>query len=146
MGLTIADRLEIHELYARYSHVLDAGDGPGFVDCFTEDGSWEARHGLGNHPMLAEVNLGLVAGPEALAALASGVPRSFNYAIRHVTTNITVSGQDNEAEGKAYIVILVTTDVPTPIVHGTYEDTLRKVDGRWAFVSRQFLADSPSGP
>ena len=34
---SIQDRLEIHELYARYSWALDTGDTDGYVALFTED-------------------------------------------------------------------------------------------------------------
>ena len=53
-GPTVEDRLQIMELFARYSWALDTGDTNGYVALFTEDaeateetsdGSLEVRHG-----------------------------------------------------------------------------------------------------
>src|SRR5689334_4563207 len=43
-SFSTADRLEIHELTARYAWSLDTGDVEDFVDCFCRDGElvWDA--------------------------------------------------------------------------------------------------------
>jgi hypothetical protein len=36
--IPVEDRLDLHELIARYAWALDTGDADGYVDCFFEDG------------------------------------------------------------------------------------------------------------
>lgn len=38
MALPAADHLAIEQLYARYSHAVDRGDGDAWAACFTADG------------------------------------------------------------------------------------------------------------
>lgn len=57
--LSTADRLEIEQLYAKYNHAIDFGDGDAWAATFTADGSFD--RGRGAPPFV---------GTEALANLA----------------------------------------------------------------------------
>jgi len=39
--LSVEDRLDIQELFAKYCWALDLGDADAFVQCFTEDGEFD---------------------------------------------------------------------------------------------------------
>ena len=131
MALTVEDQLAIQKLYADYCFAIDDGDGPGFAGCFTADGSLDA--GYGDPTVGTEA---LVAFCEATAQLVPG--------IRHVVTNVTVSGDADTATGRAYIsVYRVGTAGHENILTGRYVDTLREADGAWRFVARVMTQDTP---
>ncbi len=84
--LTIEDQLDIQQLYARYSHTIDKGDGTGWAACFTPDGEWVSGHLV-------------LKGMERLAKYArSSLP--FFGIHRHVQTNILIEPTEYGARGR----------------------------------------------
>lgn len=47
MALPTADRLDILELYARYSQAVDAMDGDAWISCWVADGEFSPSVGHG---------------------------------------------------------------------------------------------------
>ena len=129
MSLATEDLVQIQQLYAAYCHAVDDGDGKAFCACFTSDGVLDA----GGEP---------IAGAEALAAFAAGVPAGVP-GIRHVVTNIAIEGDGDEAEGRAYLTAyMATSGAPTQfLITGRYRDQLRRAQGSWLFSARTFRAD-----
>jgi hypothetical protein len=130
MTLSTDDIVALHQLYARYCHAVDDGDGPAFSGCFTADGALDA--GFGDP----------IAATEALSAfastVASGVP-----GIRHQVSNIALDGDGGRATGRAYLYSYAAAEGgPQVITTGRYEDTLCKLDGEWRFELRRFVADT----
>src|ERR1700712_3621656 len=80
----------IQQLYAAYCHTLDDGDGDAFSACFTPDGT---LGGAG----------GTITGADGLAQLARKL-RASGRKVRHVASGISVTGDGDEAEGRAYLL------------------------------------------
>ncbi|MGJ3558275.1 nuclear transport factor 2 family protein [Streptomyces sp. INA 01156] len=91
----MADRLAIHELYARYAQAADLADGAAYADCFTEDG-WTDISSFGHTAesfrargldVLDET--GKVRGRARLRAVATKTPGAPLY--HHLTVNTLVT-------------------------------------------------------
>ncbi len=126
MSLSAADIVEIHQLYARYSHAIDSGDGIAYAACFTPDGTMDTTV------------RGVFTGP---AELATVVSQPANV-IRHVPLNIVLTGEADVAFGQAYLVVYSGRDgKPAVVSTGRYEDRLARQDGAWLFTFRRFIPD-----
>ena len=131
MTLSTEDRLDILELCARYNHAFDSADPEAFAATFTEDGVF-----------------GSIKGTEALRAF---VPRRWERArvedgarvIRHWNTSHVIEGDGDTARHSSYVLVLdIRGDDPSTIsMMGIYEDILKKVNGAWKFVHREFIRD-----
>jgi uncharacterized protein (TIGR02246 family) len=125
----VADRDEIEALIFEYARRIDDGDFDGVGALFAH-GAVATSDGT----ILAE-------GAEAVAGLYAattkrypeGTPRS-----HHVTTNVVVRPDGDEATAQSYFTVFQATDgVPLqPIVTGRYEDRFERVDGDWRFARR----------
>jgi uncharacterized protein (TIGR02246 family) len=113
-----ADILEIQDVFARYTHVLDTKDIGGFLDLFT-DGcryvvhgrTYEGRQGVADMVSLAEPNgVHLTASPVIRLAGDSATSRQSFFAIH--------------ADRKTMRI-------------GWYEDELARQDGRWRISVRR---------
>ncbi len=130
--LSLADRLEIQDLIARYCWALDMRDGDAYAATFTPDGVFEGigSRGRGHNELRA---LPLSLHPEAIET-------------QHWVTNTVLQGDGQRATSKSYILILRAESYYL----GHYADELAKVDGRWLFARRQFrrwpagLEDAPN--
>lgn len=127
MSLSSADRVEIHELYARYAMHFDGGDARAWAALFSESG----RFFLPDQPP--------VTGRDALEAFAreriAQAP-----GIRHFTTNIAVDDGADGPIGHAYtLVVSKRPGEPLQLrTLGDYADELENDDGSWHFRSRRF--------
>jgi uncharacterized protein (TIGR02246 family) len=131
MALTTEDQLAIQGLAARYNFAVDSGDGEAFAATFVEGGV---------------LNLGaaLIEGRPALQEFAEHFP-STRRSPRHVSTNLVIDGDGDQATLQAYVVICAVSGdpaAPTIVAMGTYDDLLSKEDGTWRFVRRNFTPDS----
>lgn len=137
MALGIDDIVEINQLYARYNHLIDAGEGEAWAALFVEEGTLDTGMGF------------TVDGtPEARAEFAIGVPIMMPGG-RHIATNVLVDGDGDSATGAAYLQLWVTdegTGGVKVLVSGTYRDTLRRDGGVWKFVTRVLEADPVAAP
>jgi uncharacterized protein (TIGR02246 family) len=129
MSLTADDITEITQLYSRYAHAVDCGDGKAFADCFTPDG-W-LRLGDGDP----------LAGHEAIAEFATSVP-TLVPGIRHSVSNIVLEGDGNAATGEAYLLVYASGGEAKIISTGRYRDELRREGGSWVFTYRHFVPDA----
>jgi hypothetical protein len=118
-NLSIADRLALHELYARYSHAFDEGRGDEVARLFTDDGAF-VREG-------AEA----VVGRGNLAALANAAA---GRGMRHVVSNILVEAGPDGARGSAYVLVLLVD----PATFGRYDDEFALTPEGWRFRIRRF--------
>lgn len=122
MPLTAEDRLEIQDLIARYNHAIDGGSPEDWAATFAPDGTFESR---------GEVH----AGTDALLAFARGFQERMAGAT-HWNNNLVIEGDGDEARSACYLMLRRGGEV---ISEAKYEDTLRKVDGRWRFTSRRVV-------
>lgn len=128
--LATEDLLAIQQLYARYNHAIDSGDGPGWAACFTGDGVFTS--GMS----------GTVTGAEALSAFATGFAARLKA--RHWINNLVIEADGAGARGKCYLILLRLKEgePATMMATATYNDTLVKDDGNWTFASRTVVADA----
>jgi uncharacterized protein (TIGR02246 family) len=127
MALAASDIAEITQLYAAYNLAVDDGDGEGFAGCFVDGGA-----------LVADGNP--IEGRASLADFARGVPTGVP-GIRHMATNINLTGADGEATGRCYLMVVIAGAQPQVLMTGGYRDTLRREGDAWRFVRRDFTAD-----
>jgi 3-phenylpropionate/cinnamic acid dioxygenase small subunit len=128
---TLEDREEIRDLYTLYSITLDSGRYDDWIDCFTEDGTFESQR-FGKH-----------AGREGLCKFVKIYKESLGGAqARHVVTGIYFELQGDRAAGSCYLTYYHSKNGRTALAAvGHYEDELRKAGGRWRFASRRVSVD-----
>ncbi len=128
MALSVDDQLAIQQLYARYNHAIDFGDGDAWAGCFTADGVF---NGGGGGPQT---------GTEALKAFGGGFASRMKA--RHWITNLVVEGAGDGAKGKCYLMLMNLADgKATPLVTAVYHDELTKASDGWKFTSRSVQPD-----
>ncbi len=131
VALSTEDQLAIQQLYAKYNHAIDSGDGAGWVRCFSPDAVFTSP--AGTFRGSAEL--------EGFAAWYSPLMKG-----RHWTNNLVLEGDDKMAEGSCYLILFRLTPGETPpagiYATGIYQDTLRKDGAGWAFTSRNATFDS----
>ena len=128
-SLTADDYIEIQQLYAKYAHALDLGDGEGWANTFTPDGVF-----------------GETKGHDQLTAFADGFMESFDGAARHWNTQIVITPTADGAHGSCYLLLVDTRSQPAGLtVAGIYQDTVVKTSDGWRFKERVFTMDAPTG-
>lgn len=125
------DRLEIHELAARYAWSLDTGDEDGFAACFCRNGElvWDVFE-----------RAGCWRGPAALRRFIGYFRQRPESAGRqHHVTNLVVTPTAAGAHARSYVAVAVRQPAgPHALnVMGYYEDELQREDGQWLFSRRQ---------
>jgi uncharacterized protein (TIGR02246 family) len=130
MALATDDILAIQKLIADYNHIVDVGDGEAFAALFTDDGS-------------LDTGFNVVKGSNELRDFAAFVP-SMAPGARHMVTNISIDGDGADATARLYLQMWQTAGGAGEsklVISGRYEDTLRRADGRWRFVTRKMIPD-----
>lgn len=138
-GLSVQDRLDIQDLYARYSQDLDNGKADDFVtNVFAPDGRF-------HDPSVCAV------GTEELRQLALTFGEPFqDHREQHLPYNIVIQGQGDRATGHAYVSVLgqdpekgLDGANPHISVMGTYTDTFVKLNGKWLIQDREVWRPGP---
>jgi hypothetical protein len=136
--LSAGDRLEIHELLARYAWSLDTGDETGFVACFTRDAElvWDVFNEPGRWQGSAAL--------QRFVAYFRSRPESAGR--QHHVTNIVLAASSGGVQARSYVLVALRADEgPHRLnVMGYYEDVLQHEGGRW-HISRRVIRDW-SGP
>lgn len=123
-SLSADDMAEIHNLYAHYNLVLDAGDSLSWADTFTDDGSFNSS-----------------VGRQALIAFANNWAAS-NPNTRHWNSNIHITPTADGAAGTAYLMLWkISVQPPEIVLTGTYTDQLVKTANGWQFKARRVKID-----
>lgn len=129
--VNLQDRLDIHELYARYAVAIDNHEADDWVACFTSDGSFESGR-FGKH-----------VGRDGLARFTKLYRESLGGAsVLHIITNVYFKIEGEAGTGTCCLTYYHCKEgkIQQEAV-GRYMDTLRKVDGRWFFASRKVTLD-----
>lgn len=121
-----AERHELTELYARYTHAFDEGQGEELAGLFTADGAFLRA---GAEP---------IRGPTALAdmvrAAAARPART-----RHLVSAILVTPHCATATGTAYVQVLtIAPDAVRLAAIGCYRDEFVRHHDQWRFRLRRF--------
>jgi 3-phenylpropionate/cinnamic acid dioxygenase small subunit len=128
-SLSADDYAEIHNLYAHYNLVLDAGDSEAWADTFTADGRFKSYEGR-----------------SALIEFAYEVHAAY-LNTRHWNSNIHLAPTADGAAGAAYLILWDVGARPQSIsLTGTYQDTLVRTPNGWRFRSRRVQIDPPASP
>ena len=126
--LSTDDMLEIEQLYAKYNHAIDSGNGAAWADTFTADGVFRKT----------------TVGREALVKFVENFSKSSGGAWRHWNNNLTVVGTADGADGSVYLMLWNVGAKPQAIVTtGTYIDKLVKTPTGWRFKTRDIKGDAP---
>jgi hypothetical protein len=133
-----SDRLEIHELTARYAWSLDTGDEAAFVDCFCHDGEliWDVFETEGRWR-----------GAAALRRFIGYFRQRPESAGRqHYVSNLVVTPTATGAHARSYVAVAMRSAEGPHLLNvmGHYADELAQENGRWRF-SRRYIRDW-SGP
>jgi hypothetical protein len=131
MALATEDILAIQKLVADYNHVVDAGDGDAFAALFVDHGSLDTGYNV-------------VKGADELRGFAAFVPEMAPGA-RHLVSNVSIDGDGHDATTRLYLQMWSTAGGAAAsklVISGRYEDTLRRDDGAWRFVTRKLIVDS----
>jgi uncharacterized protein (TIGR02246 family) len=126
----VIDREAIRTLPVRYCHCVWQKDLDGYVNLFTEDGSFVPDSGLPHAQGHAELRKIVGGGLETLK------PRPFIH--NHV---IELLGPDR-AKGTCYVEVRMLRDGKKWLMTGWYDDEYAKIDGEWKFKSRKITTDS----
>jgi len=125
---------EVRELYNRYALSWDENRPEDLAACFTADAVFASQRGR-------------FAGRDAILGNLANVNGALGAARRqrHVTTNVSIHLEGDRGTGTAYFIYCVGRDGKTEVMaFGTYQDELRKVDGRWYFSHRKGIVEGQS--
>jgi hypothetical protein len=136
--LSASDRIQIHELLARYAWSLDTGDEDGFVDCFASDAElvWDVFEEPGRWQGSASLR--------RFVAYFRSRPESAGR--QHHVTNVVLTTTPAGVEAKSYVLVALRVEEgPHRLnVMGFYEDVLSLQGGQW-HIARRVIRDW-SGP
>lgn len=130
--LSAADRAEIYQLVARYSHALetvDDGAGPALAALFTPDGTLVDRGTT-------------FTGRPGLEAFAAG-RRTSASASATLVTNVVIESAPGGASGSVYVLVTqlpAQGGRPAVVGGGRFEDRYRRTAQGWRIARRQFVA------
>ncbi|HXN13509.1 MAG TPA: nuclear transport factor 2 family protein [Candidatus Acidoferrales bacterium] len=123
---TLEDREEVRMLHARYCLTIDTGRYDEWVDCFTEDGSFDSPR-FGKH-----------GGRDGLRRFTALYKESLGGAlVLHVVANPAFDLDGDSGSGVSYLLYYHCKNgkVQQSTV-GYYTDKLRKTPTGWRFASR----------
>ena len=134
--LSAEDRLDIQELFAKYSWAIDLADGPGAVACFAEDAYfdhlWQGR---------VQGHAAILKNLEALwyerQSWWFGRQHLFNHFL--MTAEQTPEGEAGARVKSFYQIVQYNVDYNTNFVFGigTRNDLVVKRNGVWLFKHLQ---------
>jgi len=124
---TLEDREEVRSLHARYCLSIDNNRAEDWIDCFTEDGSFESPR-FGKH-----------SGRDRLRRFAAIHKESLGGAqVLHVVANPAFELDGDTGTGTSYLLYYHCKDGKVQqCTVGYYTDKLRKTPKGWRFASRQ---------
>jgi len=137
-GPSVQDRLEIIELYARYSWALDTGDTDGYVELFAEDGeaTEETREG----------GLEVRRGREEIRKLVLKFHQrpdfpGHQHQMAQFTFEPDPKGRPDHWVVRSYAWATINHPPAPPHLHwcGHIRDVIGKVDGQWKIRSKDIM-------
>jgi hypothetical protein len=138
-NLTIADRVAIEELAARYNQAFDLGDPRSWVGCFTKNGLFATEAG-GEWSSGRGITSAKWQGEEQLLAFAMAATQGST--VRHWSSNRVLTKDGDRVRSVSYMSIFVLEgphegDLMTGVMH----DELVRGDEGWRYVSRHIVFD-----
>lgn len=132
--ITVEERLEIQELYARYSVHADVHDGEKWAACYTNDGVFV--------PSITGAAGRTIAGREALKAFITD-PELAEMLTRHWYSNFILKRVGEAVHATCYAMLLDVTEKGKAQIAAsvTYSDIIVREDGAWRFKERRPILD-----
>jgi len=127
-ALSVADQLAIHDLLARYGHLIDEGAFDRLEEVFTEDATYDA----------ADFDLPVWNG---LAEIVRGMRGSTQHPLAHHTTNVVIGapeGDEVSVHSKG-----IGVGVGGRVGSVTYVDVARRTPRGWRLSRRVVLLRRP---
>lgn len=140
------DRAAILQLEAEYLMALDWGDADSYAALFAPEGVLEWAGGKAVGPDQIHKEIGVY--KETVAKIYGTDSAGNPVALRHFITNQAIYVHGETAKGVIYWFEVANNgpgDAPAIGSYGHYEDTMRKVDGVWKFVSRRIFNEQVPG-
>ncbi len=138
MPLAAEDRLQIHDLCARYYISTDEADVDGFMECWVEDDD-----------ILFESDFGTFRGRGEIRTFEDDhVNRGMAIGKRHLLGNVSIrEGEDaNTALVTSYMVVMEVADVPHVVATAIYRDSkVVRTPAGWRFRQRTMAVDPGFG-
>lgn len=128
--LDASDQIAIQQLYARYNHAIDSGDGAGWAACFTSDGTFTS-------------GATAAAGTAQLTEFATAFAARLKT--RHWTNNLVIEPDGDGAKGSCYLILWRIGDKEHPtsmMTTAIYHDRIARGGDGWKFASRVVVADA----
>ncbi len=125
VALDVESRFEILDLFARYNHVFEAGDGEAWASCFTPDGRFSGPAGTAE-------------GREELAELCRRTVQRYPVAL-HFTDHHLFEPQGEMVRHRCLLSVQAPTEDGVKTFLYRYDDELVQVEGRWRFRVRRVL-------
>lgn len=131
------DRVAILDLFARYQRAVNIQGSHGHTaDLFTEDGEFHSLAGpVEGRARLSEFFAGTHADGR-FSAFRGGV---------HIFGNPEITVQGDRAEAHSEMTLIRPGEPGEILLMLTYDDDLRKVEGKWLFRSRRLQRISAQG-
>jgi ketosteroid isomerase-like protein len=123
----VQDQIEIRILIERYSDAACRSDSSALMDLWADDCRWSVpdMRGLEN-----------VRGKPAIKALWDGARDIYPFCFLVAQPGI-IDIQGDQATARVYTTeVLRAADGAVRHAVGRYDDTLRRIDGRWVFTER----------
>ena len=121
-ALSTADRLEIHELAARYGTTIDDRDWEGLEQVFCRDAVYELR-GFGATDRR-------VVGSGEIRRM---MEESQEHPVAHHVTNVLVTVESGEVRMRSKVI---GPGARGRVGSADYDDVLRREDGAWRIATR----------
>lgn len=134
------DRAEILQLESEYLFALDWNDAESYAALFAPEGKleWAGGTAIGPDAIYKEIGIYKEAIKQFYGDDGSGKP----VTLRHFITNQSIHVHGDRGKGCIYWFEVANNGaghMPAIGSYGHYEDTMRKVDGAWKFVSRKIF-------
>jgi ketosteroid isomerase-like protein len=128
--ITVADKIVIQELIAKYNLAIDYNKLDEWVNTWTDDGVWSTPFGEAK-------------GKTELNNMINQITNEFANGKRHLSTNIMIEGAPNDmASAKSYLTVIEAQKGPEVVASGTYSDIIKKNNnGEWKFFQRKLDID-----
>jgi SnoaL-like domain len=139
--MSLADKLDILEVIARYAYTYDGRDADGFAQLFTDDGIFEVMYSGGSQP---ELRL------ESRAAIRAWAVQRHQQVIKGIQDRHYQSGTLFDVltseEAQTRTMVLITHQggndpTPRPVLSGVYHDRWHKTENGWHITSRTLRHD-----
>ena len=136
MTITLADKLEIHELMGRAAFGYDERDLEMLAGCFAENAEFSMRIAGGDL-------IGPFSGREEIMGLMTGSMDEQTDVRRHVVSNLFFNDtQSDTPEVVSNLTLLATENGAIQLLSaGVYRDRVIKIDGTWRIAGRHLELD-----